>query len=69
MDISERIEHSKYLKWGDVAQLAKKANVDRKSIERYVKGQFNTCTCYGLVDDLLRQRKSEAEAILNEMKP
>lgn len=68
MDISERIAHSKYLKWGDVAKLSALTGVDRKTIERYIQGKTNKCSKEGTVIDLLRLRKKESDDLINEMK-
>ena len=68
MNKANRKKYSKYLKWGDKAQLAKKANVHPKTVSSWLDGDFESCSCEGLIIDLLLLRKKQSDKILEEFK-
>jgi AraC-like DNA-binding protein len=67
MNISERVELSQYLKWGDIKKLAKEIGVSEKTVQRYIKGQTNKCISRASIEDLLRLRKKESQSVIAQM--
>lgn len=57
--LEERQALKKKLNWGDVAKIAKLAEVDRKTVDRWFNGESNNTVISDLVYALFEKRKEK----------
>lgn len=61
MELEKRKEIASYLRWGDYTDIAKQANVSRKTVENWIKGAVKNSTVSPYIIALARKRKEEVE--------
>lgn len=66
ISIEERQELAKYLRRGDRAKIAKAANIDRQTVERWLKGQVQNSVAEPYIRDWVKTRKQQQEQAIKE---
>lgn len=61
MELEKRKELAKYLRWGDKTAIAKLANVERQTVERWIKGDTKTSTVEPYIVEFAKRRRMEVE--------
>lgn len=61
MNIEEREEMKKYLRWGDLTSIATAAKVERQTVILWLKGKIKKSTCEPYIVAFVKKRKKEVE--------